>query len=107
MAVRTSEEIIKDLEFLNDGDTKELYVKLLEDITDSVNGDSVRIGELESALEDQKKLVEEYREKYISRFKNGKKEEEEVEEEKEEEEVEEEKEVTIEDVEEVWKDERK
>lgn len=107
MAIRKAEEIISDLEILNDGDTKELYVKLLEDITDSVNGDTVRIEELEAALEEQKKLVEEYREKYISRFKDGKKEEEHEEEEENEEEEEQEKEVTIEDVEEVWKDERK
>ena len=69
MAVRTAQEIMGDLEFLNDGDTAELYVKLLEDIKDSVAGD---VSEIRSKLEEAEKKAEEvekqWRERYIERF---------------------------------------
>lgn len=107
MAIRKAEEIIEDLAFLDKDDTRDIYIKLLEDITDSM--DDIRYSDLEDALKKAQEETESYKTKYIERFKSGKKEDE-MEDIKTEEDVTKEdeiEEVSIEDIKEDWKNGKK
>lgn len=69
MAVRTAEELIESISVLNTDDTKDLYVSLLEDITDSIPKDLAEIRQkLADAEEKAKQVEDEWRERYINRF---------------------------------------
>lgn len=96
MAVVDLQSILDRIEILNTGETKDLYISLLEDLTDSFGGAGNTTDEIETLklqMEDLEKKAEEieetWRNKYIARFKQPadteKKEEEKEEEEKEEE----------------------
>lgn len=79
MAVVELKDIIDRLEILNTDEHKDLYVSLLEDITDSFGDGGEEISALRKQIEDLEAKVKEvddsWKEKYIQRFKEGNKEE--------------------------------
>ena len=107
MAVVNLQSILDRIEILNGGETKDVYVSLLEDLTDSFGGSgaSDEISTLKAKIEELEGKVKEteetWRNKYIERFKQPSDSKEEKEEEAE---VEEEKDYfTEEELEEEWK----
>ena len=107
MAVVELKDIIDRLEILNTDEHKDIYVSLLEDITDSFGDGGKEISELRKQIEDLEAKVKEvddsWREKYIQRFKDGKKEEVKEEVEVKEEDEEEKTELSPEELVEEWK----
>lgn len=82
MAIRNKDELLKDLLELKTDENSEAFTTILENISDTMDGLSAesaaekieeleeKIKTLESAVEEKEK---EWREKYISRFYDGKK----------------------------------
>lgn len=72
MAVRTREEIMEQLSTRIGDDTSDEAISLIEDITDTLNDFESRAnGDGTDWKAEYEKNDKEWREKYISRFKNG------------------------------------
>lgn len=75
MAIVAMEDILNRLDILNKDDTKDLYVSLLEDITDSFGGNNNALADLKEKLEEAERKISEteefWRNKYIERFKGN------------------------------------
>lgn len=75
MAIVAMEDILNRLDILNKDDTKDLYVSLLEDITDSFGGNDNALADLKEKLEEAERKISEteefWRNKYIERFKGN------------------------------------